>query len=138
MLPTDNRIRKETDKKKIAEERRVLFVGATRAKKKLLVGDGDNIIVQRIDNSGRPFRIFYGKWGVQTEIGRSGDFDENSVASSSLCSISQADNLQEWLWINQDNNTELYSEFSRGEQGKFIICCIETIKVRWNFISTFC
>ena len=61
-----------TDEEK-AEETRILFVGASRAKQNLSVGKGYVFGGSTLD--GRSFKRNRGKLKAQVEIGKDGDFD---------------------------------------------------------------
>ena len=63
-----------------AEESRVLFVGATRARRSLRVGGGYELKFASSTESGRAYRRTHKKNGVQFQIGLVGDFDEASAA----------------------------------------------------------
>ena len=66
-----------------AEESRVLFVGATRARRSLRVGGGYDLKFASSTESGRAYRqTRKNKNGVQFQIGLIGDFDEASAASN--------------------------------------------------------
>jgi hypothetical protein len=96
----------------IAEEERVLFVGATRARKTLLVGKG-KCLNGRSLNSGRVFRKvqrFAGGCARQVEIGLQGDFDVRALADGEMARVKVAD-LQEWLWTQANCVNQLESKY---------------------------
>ena len=68
------------------EEARVLFVGATRGRSRLLIGDGFHQYASRIDASGRTFSLKTGKKRprAQVEIGRDTDIEAEGLAGRSL------------------------------------------------------
>ena len=64
------------------EEARVVFVGATRARSELLVGDGYRQYASRLETSGRAFsrKTWSDPLKVQVEIGREGDITASGLA----------------------------------------------------------
>jgi hypothetical protein len=78
MLPKDSG-EHDTD-----EEGRVLFVGATRARTSLHIGEGYQYSGSHLDRSGRVYRNFMKGKGTRAhvEVGREGDFDELSCVSA--------------------------------------------------------
>ena len=63
-----------------AEEAKVLFVGATRAKERLLVGRSFMSFSSTLRASGRAYtRCANPPWAAQVEIGRAGDLDAESL-----------------------------------------------------------
>jgi len=63
-----------------AEEAKVLFVGATRAKERLLVGRSYMSFSSTLPASGRAYtRCANPPWAAQVEIGRAGDLDAESL-----------------------------------------------------------
>jgi hypothetical protein len=83
-------IREDQDDDEAAEEARILFVGATRARVDLRIGQSaTKAISRRLDASGRAFTPY--PWGrgnpraaACVEIGRSNDIDPVSLAGKSL------------------------------------------------------
>lgn len=76
-------IRESSESKNLDEETRVIFVGATRAKTELLVGEGDTRWYQSLESSGRVFRKLKSNGGfprAQVEIGHEGDVGATEVA----------------------------------------------------------
>ncbi|MDW9652910.1 AAA family ATPase [Sinorhizobium meliloti] len=64
------------------EETRVVFVGATRARKTLTVGRGyKRLIASNLEGSGRVYSVLYEQGKARLEIGRSGDIAASGVAS---------------------------------------------------------
>lgn len=65
------------------EEARVVFVGATRGRSRLLVGQGYHHLADRIEKSGRVYRLLtnYNKSRAQVEIGRDNDIMAEGLAS---------------------------------------------------------
>ncbi len=79
-----------------AEETRVLFVGASRAKKRLSVGKSYNYGGKGLEGSGRSWkRTKEGK--IQIEIGRRGDFDVDSLVNKKMVTDNEAIELQGML-----------------------------------------
>jgi len=65
------------------EETRVIFVGATRAKTELLVGEGDRRYYQSLESSGRVYRCLKSEGGrprAQVEIGHEFDVGATEIA----------------------------------------------------------
>ena len=80
-----------TDEEK-AEETRILFVGASRAKQNLSVGKGYVFGGSTLD--GRSFKRNRGKLKAQVEIGKDGDFDNFSIVNKTYMTNEQAIELQ--------------------------------------------
>jgi hypothetical protein len=85
-----------------AEEARVLFVGATRARGTLTVGRGSNSRTGRLESSGRCYHLVSAKGGqryrAQVEVGLEGDVDQRSpVALATFESATDAGRSQAWL-----------------------------------------
>lgn len=66
----------------LEEEARVVFVGATRARKLLIIGHGFRQYAPRVDGSGRVFspKTREGQPRAQVEIGRDGDIRASGIA----------------------------------------------------------
>lgn len=78
------------------EEQRVLFVGATRARRRLMVGNATGARASRLE-SGRCYSLKQGA-RAQVEIGRTGDLIEPSVVSRPhLPTVESARLNQEWI-----------------------------------------
>lgn len=133
MLPPDKFVEREKQYRlsgsELAEEERVLFVGATRARNILRVGVGVNLYASRLP-SGRVFRaVKKYKNARQIEIGLSSDLDYSSLAAATR-DIAEVESIQDWLWENRNGITSLSTEYdfelkkSRlvAEDGKFTIC----------------
>lgn len=83
----------------IAEEERVLFVGATRARKTLMVGKGQKTYASTLD-SGRIFKKpRTDNWSRLVELGLKDDLDRASIADGRLGEGTSE--RQEWLWKNR-------------------------------------
>lgn len=78
-----------------AEETRVLFVGASRAKNNLSVGKG--FVSGGSILNGRSYKRTKDRKKAQVEIGKDGDFDEFSLVNKNNISSEQADKLQKQL-----------------------------------------
>ncbi|MFV8780913.1 UvrD-helicase domain-containing protein [Microbulbifer sp. SA54] len=111
MLPPDSSIddNPESDYVKspaeIAEEERVLFVGATRARKRLMVGQGNKLYSSRYDGRRTYRKPRKDKNARMIEVGLGGDIDPLSLADERL-EIDHAE-LQQWLWENSKTPVEL-------------------------------
>lgn len=70
----------------LLEEARVLFVGASRAKNKLLIGrSASKVHARRLPKSGRAFTLyFYNGARASVEIGRTGDIDAEGLVGRAL------------------------------------------------------
>jgi len=111
MLPPDNfMVEDQTSEyvrtpSQIAEEERVLFVGATRAKQKLMVGKGSIMYASRL-KSGRTYKKPK-RDGINRrmmEVGRDRDIDLMSIVGHSI--EDGGDDLQDWLWANATNKVD--------------------------------
>jgi hypothetical protein len=83
-------LREDQDDDEAEEEARVLFVGATRARVELQIGQGaTRALARRVDSSGRAFTAYPWSRGKSraaacVEIGRGNDIDATSLAGKSL------------------------------------------------------
>ena len=68
------------------EEARVVFVGATRGRSRLLIGQEHPQFARRVDDSGRTYRLLTRdhKPCAQVEVGRDADFDAGGLAGRDL------------------------------------------------------
>ncbi|MCH8558878.1 MAG: UvrD-helicase domain-containing protein [Balneolia bacterium] len=111
MLPADDFIDSNNDDFRkedyeIEEECRVLYVGATRAKKVLKVGLGNKTFASTL-KSGRVFKwVKTGKNKKMVQIGIAGDINYSSVVNpkNTLAPKQQ----QGWLWSRKDNVEKLH------------------------------
>ena len=78
-----------------AEETRVLFVGASRAKQSLSVGKGYVFGGSRLN--GRSYKQVKGQNKVQVEIGKDGDFDIYSLVNKKVVTSEKALDIQRTL-----------------------------------------
>lgn len=67
------------------EESRVMYVGATRARRELKVGDRPFMRAARLEESGRVYRIIKSTHSAQIEFGREGDLDPMAHAGRGVC-----------------------------------------------------
>lgn len=79
-----------------AEETRILFVGATRARRTLSVGNAARFAGSKLD-TGRAFRALPGKPSVMVEIGCNSDVSAEGLASGSLLTEAEFLNAQKIL-----------------------------------------
>lgn len=96
MLPYEH----DTEHGDTAEECRVVFVGATRARKTLKVGQGYQLYASSLKNSGRAFRLTRNRRSprAQVEIGREGDIDGAAQVSRRLFRTAEgANSAQQFL-----------------------------------------
>jgi hypothetical protein len=94
----------------IAEEERVLFVGATRARSFLFCGPGSKLGSKRLE-SGRIYRPTRTRPNArQIEVGLAGDIMLTSLADSSR-PLREITRIQEWLWERRTTVLELESRY---------------------------
>lgn len=116
MLPPDRYIHDDMEPRQIAEEERVLFVGASRARIKLNVGKGMRLFGKRLDSSGRTFRHCKRNNCMQMEFGHKDDIDIVSLASNELLEIDEANGLQAWLWEKAISDVSMVSWYDYDRQ----------------------
>lgn len=94
------------------EEARVVFVGATRGRSRLLIGQGYRQIARRIEDSGRAYCLLTGdKPRAQVEIGRDTDFDAAGLSGRSLfASSNEVRSSQTRIQAFADENIALIAE----------------------------
>ncbi|MBT7790128.1 MAG: ATP-dependent helicase [Calditrichaeota bacterium] len=88
---------------RIAEEERVLFVGASRARKRLITFESPRQYTRSLPRNGRIYHELRGKYTCAlVEIGRSRDF---ALESSTHVKIPERNipMLQDWLWSNRNS-----------------------------------
>lgn len=116
MLPPDSYMDEGPSSKfkrtpiELAEEERVLFVGATRAKEVLKVGLGKKMYASRYERrrTHKPPRKGANSRRM-VEIGLSGDVDYSSLADGRLGEDHQL--LQDWLWAHCTDKVELEARY---------------------------
>lgn len=96
----------------IAEEQRVLFVGATRAKQKLMIGKGVKMYASRYGKRRTYKKPRKWKNARLIEMGLTGDIDTVSIADGRLGDEHEA--LQLWLWEHATSQVELATRFDHG------------------------
>jgi len=102
MLPKSQSLGTDAD---IDEETRVLFVGATRARHRLITVKPYSVRFAGSTQSGRAFILRSGGYRAQVEIGRSGDITADGlVGISTFATPDDAGSAQKWL---QDYSGEL-------------------------------
>ena len=94
------------------EEARVVFVGATRGRSRLLIGQGYRQIARRVEDSGRAYCLLTGdKPRAQIEIGRDTDFDAAGLSGRSLfASSNEVRSSQTRIRAFADENVALIAE----------------------------
>jgi hypothetical protein len=118
MLPPDSFINGDRfTPNEIAEEERVLFVGATRAKTELLCGKGARTYLSHLPSSRRGFRRpRNNRTSLQIEIGLRGDIDYDSMISEeSGLSVDDVVGIQEFLWEQRARLRSVYSTYEKPE-----------------------
>lgn len=100
VLPSNLSSRNVETSRKIAEEMRVIFVGASRARKRLITAKRQGTMRGgSLEGSGRTFKFIRGKNSIQVQIGIQGDLEIASVASRArFQSKRDAIHHQEYLW----------------------------------------
>ena len=111
MLPPDRYMESdyEIDPHEYAEEERVIFVGATRARKALYIGKGKKLFASKLE-SGRVFHRIANKKCAQVEIGLKSDLFYPSIANESR-NLSEVKDLQSWLWSKNKEIVNIYSQY---------------------------
>jgi len=119
MLPPDSFVdRDDFPPAALAEEERVMFVGATRARRKLFCGEGSQTYSRRLPSSGRVFRRPRGRNSpkLQFEVGLSGDINHDSIISKeSGYSVEDLLDLQDWLWMQRVAVLPVYSIYEEPD-----------------------
>jgi hypothetical protein len=119
MLPKEITFRDDSTDSQIDEEGRVIFVGATRARKELRVGDSSKANTSRLKKSGRIFKIGSNpKWyAAQTEFIRENDVDVYKHLEKEMWvdwdDVEESPSInQEYLWENCIERVDLYAQSS--------------------------
>ncbi|MCL1062608.1 UvrD-helicase domain-containing protein [Shewanella benthica] len=113
--------------RKIAEEERVLFVGATRAKQKLMVGKGQKTYASRLD-SGRSYKKpTNGKHRRMVEVGLVGDIDSQSIVDGRLGI--DINYIQDWFWHHAAKKVEAEAIFDYKLQARVLFAKDDGIPV---------
>ena len=101
------------------EEARVVFVGATRGRSKLMVGRGYRQIAKRVEPSGRTYVLSTkeGKPRAQVEIGHVGDISAEGLAGRRFFeSAEEIRKSQNTILSFSDNRVSLVAEADRSEE----------------------
>ncbi len=109
----------------LLEEARVLFVGATRARKKLHVNDDGAYSLARTLNSGRSFSLVKKNMKiVAVEVGRDSDLIAEGLAGRALFdSEASVYEAQKFLWKNAHSVTALKTFSKKIEDGwSYSVC----------------
>lgn len=98
------------------EESRVVFVGATRAQKKLIVGRGYALSADRLDRTGRTYSLktSSNKPRAQFEVGRDGDIKALGIAGREYFSIKEIHERQNALLNMIGTINDAYAENDHG------------------------
>jgi hypothetical protein len=137
MLPSENFVNRAMGAAVLAEEERVLFVGATRARARLLVGQGMSTYAKKSPN-GRVFRSAnkdINKGKRQVEIGLKGDVSVAGTVSGPF-SQTEAQQLQDWFWENQSAMVRLELRYEHENGGSFLYDVTAETAVRIGRMST--
>ena len=98
--------------RRFAEEERVLFVGASRARRKLVTGPGSFLKnSRRLKNSNRAYRITK-KSMFNIQLGIHGDVDAGSVVSEDFFTLDEARVNQDFLWNSRFEKKDLHAIYS--------------------------
>ena len=101
------------------EEARVVFVGATRGRSKLMVGHGYRQMAKRVEPSGRAYALLTNdkKPRAQVEIGRVGDILAEGLAGRRFFrSTEEIRKSQNTILSFSDNKVSLVAEADRSEE----------------------
>ena len=101
------------------EEARVVFVGATRGRSKLMVGHGYSQIAKRVEPSGRAYVLLTkeGNPRAQVEIGHVGDISAEGLAGRRFFeSPEEIRKSQNTILSFSDNRVSLVAEADRSEE----------------------
>lgn len=102
----------EEDDKSYDEETRVLFVGASRARAKLFIGNGFRLIGSKNLATGRAFSVRRNRqgWFAQIEVGRSGDIAAAGIAGRGTFSSSAEVNAAQDFLLTCSYGTSFISQ----------------------------
>jgi hypothetical protein len=123
MLPPEKLVTDDMDPRRIMEEQRVLFVGASRAREELKTGKGNTLYSRRLGMSGRTYRMLAKSKGnkVQAEIGRLGDVDVSSLVDEGFRSEEDAAAGQKLLWERRNQAVQLISTYQRDSKRNLLL-----------------
>lgn len=120
VLPPNSYVNTNFTGTQIAEEERVLFVGASRSKKELWVGKIRSKRTRKLDSN----RVYkkYSNCSCDVEIGICGDYETESMMSGDE-SDEPLSELQDWLWNSRFKNHLLVSEYNnkRGHNARSLL-----------------
>jgi hypothetical protein len=111
----------------IAEEERVLFVGATRAKQKLMIGNGTKMYASRYEKRRTYKRPRKWKNARLIEVGLESDIDIVSIADGRLGE--RHSELQAWLWGHATSRVDLESRFDGSLNANVLFAVDEDIPI---------
>lgn len=118
-----------SDEGMLDEETRVLFVGATRARRRLLVGKGSFLgNDHRLERTGRCYRTFHEKRrrsAAQIEIGREGDLDLASVVGEECADEETASRAQAVLAASGDRLLRLVARASKATGWRHVLTLVD-------------
>lgn len=133
MLPPDRYLEEDPESpyaltaSEIAEEERVLFVGSTRAKNTLLIGQGSKMYASRYDKRRTYKKPRNGNNRRLIEIGLNGDIDLTSIADGRLGS--DHEHLQSWLWQNATSRVELEARYNPDLQSNVLFAVEDNLAI---------
>ena len=116
MLPSDYRV-DSADERGILEEMRILFVGASRARKFLGVGQGYSINSKRLHGSSRAYKTRRDSY--QMEFGLNGDVKAESLVANNFI-YSQISKMQNDLWEHRDKFFKVFATYD-GSRKKTLL-----------------
>lgn len=107
-------VRKTDDAQQLAEEARVLFVGATRSRESLRIGRIPSRYCRYTEGSRRMFEFSKRYVAAQTELGRKDDLDRSAALDTNEWPDGEegAHKVQEYLWKHCLTPKDLYAEMS--------------------------
>jgi hypothetical protein len=136
MLPLDDFMDRgpeiELKPEEMIEEERVLFVGSTRARQRLMVGSGMRTYATSLE-SGRVFRS-QKRQCIQVEIGLRGDLNLVSFADGKT-SRDEVVGLQDWFWDMSTNKCDLIAVHDPNNRYNSYELCAADKSYRIGYLS---
>lgn len=121
----------------LAEEARIVFVGATRARKTLTVARGyRRLFATNLKGSGRVYAPQYAAGRLRVELGRSGDIGSSGVASqAAVRSAGDALELQQRLLSFQTPALPVRADCDRASNFLYRISSEDNRELSWGAFS---
>ena len=130
----------ETDAESFMEEARVLFVGATRARKKLMVGTENGGYIRTLGDGGRTFAPFLHRKNAScamVEFGHDGDIHPEGLVGKKLFNEESARQAQERLSGLSGSTSKATANLVRHETGWETTWHYAVYGDRWNLGALF-